>query len=135
MPGFGPQMIGATEKALNALLQRVLAGSGLTEPEWVTLRLAAQHDDARPLAQTVRARAHLADADALVAALRDRGLLAGDALTPSGRALTGELQSRIAALTAPVWAGLSPADVAATERVLSTVTTEVERVLDALAQP
>ncbi|MEQ6902113.1 hypothetical protein ABLM29_13410, partial [Nocardioides sp. YIM 152588] len=43
MTAFGPQLIGATEKTLSALLRHELAGSGLTEPEWVTLRLAARH--------------------------------------------------------------------------------------------
>ena len=37
---FGPRLIGETEKTLNALLCRLLAGTGLTEPQWVTLRLA-----------------------------------------------------------------------------------------------
>ena len=41
---FGPQLIGETEKTLNALLLRHLDGTGLTEPQWVTLRLADQFD-------------------------------------------------------------------------------------------
>jgi hypothetical protein len=42
---FGPQLIGETEKTLNALLRRFLDSTGLTEPQWVTLRLAGQLDD------------------------------------------------------------------------------------------
>src|SRR4030088_1814673 len=38
-PTFGPQVLGQTEKALNAILHRQLAGTGLTEPQWVTLTL------------------------------------------------------------------------------------------------
>src|SRR5712691_11433766 len=38
-PIFGTQVIGQTEKALNAILDRQLAGTGLTEPQWVTLTL------------------------------------------------------------------------------------------------
>src|SRR5712691_4218526 len=40
-PAFGTQVIGQTEKALNAILDRLLAGTGLTEPQWVTLTLTA----------------------------------------------------------------------------------------------
>ncbi|WP_164842402.1 hypothetical protein [Actinoplanes solisilvae] len=36
---FGAQLIGRTEKALNALLERELSGTGLTEPQWVALTL------------------------------------------------------------------------------------------------
>jgi hypothetical protein len=38
-PTFGAQVLGQTEKALNAILARQLAGTGLTEPQWVTLTL------------------------------------------------------------------------------------------------
>ena len=41
---FGPQLIGETEKTLNAILRRILQGTGLTEPQWVTMRLAGALD-------------------------------------------------------------------------------------------
>ena len=37
---FGPELVGQTEKTLSALLLRSLEGTDLTEPQWVTLRLA-----------------------------------------------------------------------------------------------
>ena len=37
---FGPQLIGETEKTLNAFLGRLLAGTGVTEPQWVILSVA-----------------------------------------------------------------------------------------------
>jgi hypothetical protein len=37
---FGPQLIGETEKTLDALLRQFLEGTGLTESQWVTLRRA-----------------------------------------------------------------------------------------------
>ena len=49
-PSLSPQVIGQTEKALNAILERLLAGTGLTEPQWVALTLtvmsggAVDHD-------------------------------------------------------------------------------------------
>ena len=36
-PAFSPRLIGETEKTLNAILDRHLAGSGLTEQHWITL--------------------------------------------------------------------------------------------------
>ena len=40
-PPFSTQVIGQAEKTLNAILQRQLAGTGLTEPQWITLTLTA----------------------------------------------------------------------------------------------
>ena len=133
MTTFGPQLIGAAEKALDALLHHVLAESGLSASDWVTLRLTAQNDAAVPLAGLVRERAHFSDADVILADLQHRGLLDGETLTTDGHALLTQLQGRIAVLTGPVWAGLDPEDVAATERVLTEVTTRVGRVLESLA--
>src|SRR5262245_33530504 len=62
---FGAQLIGETEKTLNALLRRSLEGTGLTEPQWVTLRVADLIDDivdADGLAAAVGDRAHFRDA-------------------------------------------------------------------------
>src|SRR5262249_12120648 len=39
-PTFSPRVIGQAEKTLNAILGRQLAGTGLTEPQWVILTLA-----------------------------------------------------------------------------------------------
>jgi hypothetical protein len=132
MTALGPQLIGTTEKSLNALLRHVLEVSELSEQEWVTLRLAAQNDAALPLARFVRERTHFADAGAIVTGLQHRGLLDGDTLTADGQVLITQLQGRIASLTAPVWADLDPVDVAAAERILTTVTARVGQVLESL---
>jgi hypothetical protein len=39
-PTFTTQLIGQTEKTPNAILGRLLAGTGLSEPQWVTLTVA-----------------------------------------------------------------------------------------------
>ena len=39
-PALTPRVIGETEKTLNALLGRLLAGTGVTEPQWVILSVA-----------------------------------------------------------------------------------------------
>jgi hypothetical protein len=121
---FGPRLIGETEKTLNALLRRFLHGTGLTEPEWVTLRLADLLDgsvDTAGLAAAVTDRAHLPGAAGLVAGLTDRGLLDDGRLSPHGRELTAAVQSTIAAETAAIWDHLPDDDVAATTRVLNEV--------------
>jgi DNA-binding MarR family transcriptional regulator len=121
---FGPQLIGETEKTLNALLYRHLAGTGLTEPQWVTLRLAQQLDgtvDAAGLTQAVRDRARFPDAGDHVAALEARGLVDRGRLTDSGRGLLTEVQTAVAVDAAPIFDGLPADDVAATTRVLNEV--------------
>ncbi len=62
---FGPQLIGQTEKTLQAILRRALAGTGLDEPLWVTLRLADQPDGST-VRERVAGLAHFEDADRLV---------------------------------------------------------------------
>ena len=72
---FGPQLIGETEKTLNAILRRVLQGTGLSEPQWVTLRLAGQLDefDRQAFVITLTDRAHFTDSAQLVDQLTDAG--------------------------------------------------------------
>lgn len=129
---FGPQLIGETEKTLNALLRRFLAGTGLTEPQWVTLRLADLLDgrvDADGLTAAVADRAHQVDAAELVGVLTGRGLLEGGRLTAAGRELVAAVQATIASETAPIWDDLSVDDVAATTRVLNEITTRSRALL------
>src|SRR5690348_5292573 len=45
---FTPQILGQTEKALNAILDRHLAGTGVSEPQWVALTLAVISGGALP---------------------------------------------------------------------------------------
>ena len=129
---FGPQLIGETEKTLNALLHRFLQRTGLTERQWVTLRLAGMLDgsvDADGLATALADRAHFSDAGDLVAELTDRGLLADGRLSAAGRELTTTLQTTITADTAPIWDNLPSDDVAAATRVLNEVITRARVLL------
>ncbi len=129
---FGPQLIGETEKTLNALLRRFLEPTGLTEPEWVTLRLANVLDgsvDADGLAAAVADRAHFPDAAGLVTRLTTRGLLDDGHHTPAGRELTASVQAAIAQEAGAIWDTLSPTDVAAATRVLNEVITRARAVL------
>lgn len=129
---FGPQLIGETEKTLNALLRGLLGGPGLTEPQWVTLRLAAAHDglvDAAGLVATVRDRAHFTDASALVDDLQRRGLLDDGRLTAAGRDVVATTQEAIATVTAPIWEALPADEVAAAGRVLNEVVVRARAIL------
>jgi hypothetical protein len=119
---FGPQLIGETEKTLNALLLRFLDGTDLTEPQWVTLRVAHMLDgtvDHDGLVSTVTDRAQFPDAHDLVDQLTARGLLDDGRPTPEGSALLQQVQSALATDTAAIFEDLEPGDVAATERVLN----------------
>jgi ketosteroid isomerase-like protein len=129
---FGPQLIGETEKALGAPLRKFLEGTGLAEPQWVTLRLAGALDgtvDAHGLADVVASRAQFLDAADLVRELTSRDLLANGRLTSAGRRLVATVQTTIATVTAPIWTGLSDDDVAAATRVLEVIVARAQAVL------
>lgn len=130
MTPFGPQLIGEAEKTIGAILRHVLADTDLTEREWVTLKIAAQNADEADLARLVADRAHFTDGTELVAGLRARGLLTGDAVSDLGFDLVGSLQGRISSAAAPVWDGLAADDVAAAERVLNEVVARARGVLE-----
>ncbi len=118
---FGPELIGQTEKTLHAILDTVLSDSGLSEREWVTLRLAVANAGTRPLPDLVRDRAHFADAREIVDGLTDRGFLDGAVVSEAGRAFVEATMQRIATLTAPVWDDLPADDTDSAARILNTV--------------
>ena len=129
---FGPQLIGETEKTLNALLRRFLQGTGLTEPEWVSLRVADQLDGrvgADGLTAAIADRAHFPDAADLVRDLTNRGLIDDGRVTSAGRGLITAIQTTIARETTPIWGDLPADDVAAATRVLNEVTNRARAVL------
>jgi hypothetical protein len=124
---FGPPLIGETEKTLNSLLRQFLEGTGLTEPQWVTLRLADLLDGDAGIA--VADRAQVPDAAELVSELTDRGLLDDGRLTSAGRELTAAVQRTITTETASIWDDLPADDVAAATRLLNEVVTRARAVL------
>jgi hypothetical protein len=130
MTTFGPQLIGETEKTLQALLRRALAGTGLDERHWVALRLATQ-PDGTALRDRVSDRAHFDDADELVSALQQRHLVADDVPTADGRAMLERVLTRSAALSGPIWDDVEDADAAA--RALTEVLARARSALEATA--
>jgi hypothetical protein len=123
---FGPQLVGQTEKTLQALLRQALADTGLSERQWVTLRLADQ-PDAATLRDRVADLAQFDDADELVAALEQRALVADDSPTAEGRALLETVLARSAALSGPIWDDIDDADAAA--RALTVLLTRARAAL------
>jgi len=128
---FGPQLIGEVEKTLSAVLRRVLQGTGLSEPQWVTLRVADQLGDVdgQALVAAATDRAHFADAAQLVDQLTERGLLEGGRLSADGRELIESLQASIVETTAPIWHDLTTDDVAVTEWLLNEIVRRSRHVL------
>ncbi|PVE98218.1 hypothetical protein [Microbacterium sp. TPD7012] len=126
---FGSQLIGQTEKALNALLRTVLVDRQLSEREWVALRLTSQFDGPDALAETIRDRAQFADAADLLSGLERRGLIVDDALSVAGADLVDEIGREIRALTEPIWAGIDAADAEAAARALRSVLAQTTMLL------
>lgn len=112
MTSFGPQLIGQTEKTLQALLRRALSGTGIDERRWVALRLANQ-PDGRPLRGRLIDQAQFDDAAELVTSLERRQLVAEDVPTAEGQALLDHVQAKLAALSDPIWDDIDDADAAA----------------------
>ena len=132
MTDFGPQLVGQTEKTLQALLRGALDGTGLDERQWVTLRLADQ-PDGRPLRERAADLARFEDADELVSALERRDLVAEETATDAGRALIVDVLARSAALSGPIWDDVPDAEAAA--RALTEVLERARAALARVGQP
>ena len=138
MVPFGPVLLGQTEKTLQALLRHTLMGTGLSEQQWVTLRLAAMVDgqvDRLGLISVVADRAKFADATALVEALTERGLVVDGQPTSNGRELVSTLLAASEASTGTIWRDLPTADVEAATRVLNEVLRRARDLTASAARP
>jgi DNA-binding MarR family transcriptional regulator len=132
-PTFGTQLIGQTEKALNAILDRQLAGTGVTEPQWVTLRIAVMNGgtiDAASLISRVANALKVSDADAraridglaqaeLLELAGSDGAMVG--VTDAGSELYGRIRNAVIEITHRLWSDLPADDLSTAGRVLGTV--------------
>jgi DNA-binding MarR family transcriptional regulator len=126
---FSPQLLGQTEKALNAFLLRELAGTGVTEPQWIALTLTAMTGGTLArgeLGQRVANGLQLEEetADAHLQALVAAGLVADQeqpVLTEVGQELWSRVRAFTVAITVRLWGDLPPEDLEAAARVLTTV--------------
>jgi hypothetical protein len=128
-PTFGTPLLGQTEKALNAILDRQLAGTGLTERQWVTLTLTVAGGGTVDRDQLVgRVAAALkvreAEAEGLIAELAAAQLLDDGpqvTVTESGGQLHGRIRTGVAEITQRLWGDLPAENLATAARVLNTV--------------
>ena len=119
------QTIAEAQGAVRGLLDRTLAGSGMTSNEYVALRVAiarrAGDDLPRFLAGQPQLGLDAAGAADLVEGLRKRGLLVENAITPAGAELYERVAGRVADATTRLYDGMDADDLATTQRVLTEV--------------
>jgi hypothetical protein len=132
-PSFSPQLLGETEKTLNAILDRQLAGTELTELHWIALSLTVADGGASGRDALVHRiagglKVGEAAAQALIDELISAQLVhaAGDEdsrVTPTdaGRQLHGRIRAAVVQITERLWGDLPPEELATAGRVLSTV--------------
>jgi len=132
-PTFSTQLIGQTEKTLNAILDRLLAGTGLTEHQWITLTLAVTSGGALDPSAFVSRLAEAIkitepEARARVDELAAAGLLAAPdvagspvRVTDAGSELQRRMRASVVEITDRMWGDLPAEDLAAAGRVLTTV--------------
>jgi hypothetical protein len=130
---LSPRLIGQTEKTLNAILDRLLAGTGLTEPLWVTLTLTVSDggtDDRDQLISRIAdtLKVSEAEAQARITELAAVQLLhvpddEGSPVKPTeaGQQLHGRIRAAATQITQRLWGDLPTEDLATAGRVLSTV--------------
>jgi len=132
-PTFSPRVIGQAEKTLNAILGRELAGTGLTEPQWVILTLAVTSGGTAERDQFT----HMV-ADALKISGAEAEARVADMVTAQQLQITGEppavtatgaarqLHGRISATNTQIvqrlWGDLPAGDLATAARVLAVIT-------------
>ena len=131
---FGTQLLGQVEKTLNAILGRLLAGTGLTEPQWVTLNVVLATGEPLAIADAAQRTAAALKVDGEIArthlnALVDAGFLVSPeeaaggstAVTAGGRAFHASMRAQIGELTARLWGDVPSHDLAVAADVLNTV--------------
>ncbi|UBU14868.1 MarR family winged helix-turn-helix transcriptional regulator [Nonomuraea gerenzanensis] len=136
---FGTALVGQTEKALNAILDRQLAGTGITEPQWVTLTLTVVGGgsiDRAELIHRVSGATQFSQASVAerIAELSAAGFLrdGGDGsvqVTDEGRERWTRVRAAIGPITQELWGDLPAEDLATAGRVLSTVLARANAVL------
>jgi hypothetical protein len=132
-PALSTRVIGQAEKTLGAILDRQLAGTGLTEPQWVILTLAvtsggtAERDQfTRMVAGALKiseagARARVGDM-AAAQLLQITGEVPAVTATGAARQLHSRISAAITQITQRLWGDLPAGDLATAGRVLAIIT-------------
>jgi DNA-binding MarR family transcriptional regulator len=138
------QLIGQTEKTLNAILDRLLAGA-VIEPQWVALVLIAGSGGTAGRGEFTSRVARALKTDRQTAArhvgeLAAKGLVltapqedSAVTLTEEAHQLLGRIRKQTADVTGRLWGDLPQPDLDVAGRVLSTVLERAEADLAARA--
>ncbi len=129
---LNPSIIGQAEKAHNAVLDLVLAGTPLDEKRWISLQLTAAADGPVPADELVaqvanKAKFAPADVRAALEGLTRSDLVAGSAadlitVTEIGAGLVAELRAKAAGYIRHAYEQISTEDLIVAARVLTTIT-------------
>lgn len=123
-PTLTPRVIGETEKTLNAFLGRLLAGTGVTEPQWVILSVAvAGGGSVTPQQAAFALKLTKPQAQDQLGQLTAAGYLTdGTSVTQRARDLFSQVRAATQEITERLWGDLPAEDLATAGRVLSIIT-------------
>ncbi len=141
-PTLNGQVLGQAERATRAVLDKMLAGTGIPFTQWVTVNVTATGDQPVARADLVQRVAsglkiEEAAADSALDSVLAAGLLESSqdgsslTLTAAGRQRHTEIVAGIAALTNRLYADLPAEDLATAGRVLTIVTARANAELGA----
>lgn len=141
-PTLNPRILGRAENAHRALLEHLLAGTGLAYQRWVALTLVAVSDQARDLDVLDRLVSALkidqGAARAVIAGLTAAGLLSlsgGELrLSVAGRSLYDRIRTAADGTVADLYRDIPDGDLEVTGRVLTQITARADAKLEALKQ-
>lgn len=138
---FGTRLVGQTEKTLTAILERLLAGSGINEPEWVGLIVTIHGGPAPTNVAAERIAAALKKGSdsgfQVLANLTNRGFIeevSHDevAATAAGTSFHDDVQDKVAALTDRLWGDVPQEQQEAAAAVLNLTLMRADLELDRL---
>jgi hypothetical protein len=123
-PTLTPRVIGETEKTLNAFLGRLLAGTGVAEPQWVILSVAITGGGSITPQQAASAlKITEPQARDQLGQLTAAGYLTdGTSATQRARDLFTRVRAATREITERLWGDLPAEDLATAGRVLSIIT-------------
>lgn len=128
------QRIGQAERALQSVLNRIISQTGITFVHWATLTMIARSGETAQRELLVKEVSNALKCDASMVlgaleALTSQGLVTASPdnstnilFTKDGDVQFHQLRQRIGQVTERLSNGLSESDLAATHRVLSTIT-------------
>ena len=126
---FSTRLIGQTEKTLNAILDRMLSGTGVSEPQWVALTVVLNQGAASTAATEALIAATLKisreTGAELLASLIECGFvaIAGPdtvAASSTGHEFHGRIRLQIGEITSRVWGDIPVHELDAAAAVLNT---------------